>query len=60
MKANVTRKQRDEERQAMYLAVAVIKGICTGRTEDNACASCPFYSMCGTEPYTWEIPREGS
>lgn len=43
-------------------AAAAIQEICKSRKEDDACASCPFYSMCGTEPYTWEIrkiPREG-
>lgn len=60
MKANVTRKQRDEECLTMYLAAAVIRGICNSRIENSICFNCPFRPMCGTEPYTWEIPGEGS
>ena len=44
-----------EQAQALNAAVAVIKEYCDGRTADDACSFCPFYDMCRTEPYTWEV-----
>lgn len=30
-------------------------GICDRLDVDDACSFCPFYDMCRTEPYTWEV-----
>lgn len=33
----------------------VIKEICKA---NEVCETCPWYEMCGTEPYSWKIPEE--
>jgi len=49
----------EQELREMYRAAAVIKEICDRRTEDDSCRKCPFYTMCGAEPYSWAIPESG-
>lgn len=51
--AKLTPEER--EIQEMKRAAAVIKEICERRTADDACSYCPFYDMCGAEPYAWEV-----
>lgn len=45
----------EQEVEEMKQAARVIKEICDRRTVDDACSFCPFYDMCRTEPYTWEV-----
>ena len=45
----------EQEVEEMKQAARVIKEICDRRTADDACSFCPFYDMCRTEPYTWEV-----
>ena len=45
----------EREIEEMKQAARVIKEICDRRTADDACSFCPFYDMCRTEPYTWEV-----
>ena len=40
---------------SLKMRARVIKEICDRRTADDACSFCPFYDMCRTEPYTWEV-----
>ena len=50
----------EQEVEEMKQAARVIKEICDRRTADDACSFCPFYDMCRTEPYTWEVPRSNA
>jgi hypothetical protein len=47
----------EQEIAEMKQAAAVIKAICNRRTADDSCTeeNCPFYAMCETDPYTWEV-----
>ena len=45
----------EQEVEEMKQAARVIKEICDRRTADDACSFCPFYDMCRTEPYTWDV-----
>lgn len=47
--------EHEKEIEEMRRAAAVIKEICNSRAADEACVSCPFWEMCRTEPYTWEV-----
>lgn len=45
----------EQEYKEVMRAAAVIKAACVRRTEDDSCRTCPFWGLCDTEPYTWEI-----
>ncbi len=49
-------KKRKEVILPVCRALArAIKEICKA---NEVCETCPWYEMCGTEPYSWEIPEE--
>ena len=54
----MSKELKAEELREMHQAAKVIRDICNSRTADDACFTCPFYEMCGTEPYSWKIPEE--
>ena len=49
-------KKREEVISSVCRAMAqAIKEICKANT---VCEVCPWFEMCGTEPYSWKIPEE--
>lgn len=49
-------KKREEVILPVCRAIAqAIKAICKVNT---VCEVCPWFEMCGTEPYSWKIPEE--
>ena len=49
-------KKREEVISPVCRAMArAIKEICKA---NEVCETCPWYEMCGTEPYSWKIPEE--